>query len=149
MNGVTQSVTSSTRQGLDCYQLNFAGGTITSGTQSVVLSYAPGNITAGLAPNPPATAFSGYTVTNNLSPVSAPVYSQTSYGIRSIHGLADAGSSPWYTSAAGIFESRRFAPLLGAFRVRMQVGVTTGAAPPQSFQVYYSENEGTLYSSDQ
>ena len=144
VNGVSQSVTSSTRQGLNCYQLNFAGGTITSGTQSVVLSYTPGNITAGLAPNPSALAFSGYTATNSLDPVTAPFYTQTGFGIRSIHGKDDAASSPWYTSAAGVFENVALRAVPGgAVRVRIQASVTGGAAPPQSFAVYYNENEGT------
>ena len=144
VNGVSQPVTSSTLQGVNCYQLNFAGGTITSGTQSVVLSYSPGNITAGGPGTPAATGFSGFTVANNLTPTASPFYTQVAYGIRSIHGLTDATSSPWYTSAAGVFESVPFRGLAGgAVRIVIQVAVTTGTAPSQAFQVYYNENEGT------
>src|SRR5678815_3624509 len=146
VNSFGKTITSSTRSANNCYALYFANGTITLNTQTVSVSYAPGNITAGGTGTPAALAFTGQTAINTLSPNAAPLYTQNHFVFRTINGGEDQTTSPWYTNEAGTAED---IPLLavpgGRFRVLIQVGVTAAAASPQTLRLYWDENSSGTF----
>jgi len=146
VNSVGKTITSSTRSANNCYSLNFAIGTITLNTQTVSVSYTPGNITAGGTGTPAALAFTGQTAINTLSPNPAPIYTQNHFAFRTLIGLEDQTTSPWYTNETGTAED---IPLLavpgGGFRVTIQVGVTAAAASPQTLRLYWDENSSGIF----
>lgn len=144
VDAVTKTISSSTRTSNNCYAINLSAGSLTTNTQVVLVSYAPGNITAGGPGTPPATAFTDQPANNILTPTPQPAYTQQRFAWRSIYGLDDATSSPWYTSSPAVTtpnENAFFEAAPGTkMRVRVQVGVTTADAPQQTLTIYWELN---------
>ncbi len=143
VDAVSKTPTSVVRNGNTCYFLTFASSTITTGSQVVVVSYAPGNISSGGSGTPLVTPFSNQTATNNLPPASSPVLTQTAFAFRSLHG--DLDSTDWYQQSGNFENINPFFILGAAFRLHLKVANTVASAPPQTYSLCYEKNESGTY----
>ena len=142
----TGAIQSVVLQGLDTYYLTLTGGTITTGTDLVDVAYTPGNIQAGGAGTPLATAFTTVRATNTLAPVPTPVSAQTAYFFRSLSGGMDLTSSPPYSDGSNVYENVPGRFIQGAmFRVHIKVSNNVADAAARALYLCYQENGTGAY----
>jgi Pectate lyase superfamily protein len=144
VNGTAKTVTGAVRQGNDTYYVSITPGSLTLDTQAVLVSFAPGNVTAGASPNPAATTFNDLSAVNNLNPATTASFSQTSFAFRPLSG--GAAVAEWYADKTGTFENvgGRFIPG-AAFRVYMKMAANNADPPDDAFSVCWEKNESGTY----
>ena len=136
---VAKTVIDADRISPTCYLLEFAGSTITVGTQVVKVSYAPGNITDGSAVA--ATSFGPITATNTLpGGTTAAVQTQVTHQMRHFEGNETITADMMYGAEGG--NMRSFAG--GLLRSRHKIANTVAALDDASFPLYYDRNDSNF-----